>query len=48
MKGISHFTSAIAAATFIPGVVPAAQNEKSTLLKSARLPLPFVAPYATV
>ena len=32
MKGISHFTSAVAAATFIPGVVAAAGQEHSLLL----------------
>jgi len=32
MKGISHFTSAIAAATFIPGVVALAGNERSLIL----------------
>ena len=32
MKGISHFTSAIAAATFIPGVVALAGQERSLIL----------------
>jgi hypothetical protein len=32
MKGISHFTSAIAAATFIPGVVAASGDERSLIL----------------
>ena len=32
MKGISHFTSAIAAATFIPGVVAASSDERSLIL----------------
>lgn len=32
MKGISHFTSAIAAATFIPGVVALASQEHSLIL----------------
>ena len=32
MKGISHFTSAIAAATFIPGVVALASQDRSLIL----------------
>src|SRR6185436_6274632 len=32
MKGIAHFTSAIAAATFIPGVVALAGHERSLIL----------------
>jgi membrane-bound metal-dependent hydrolase YbcI (DUF457 family) len=35
MKGISHFTSAIATATFVPGVVSLAANEHSLLLVMA-------------
>src|SRR5689334_23995625 len=32
MKGIAHFTSAVAAATFIPGVVVLAAQERSLIL----------------